>query len=63
MMVGFNALAIYLVANAYRYVWVGLPILAAIGLSFAMERVLPYEDAWNEPHGDAAKDSRPRHRL
>jgi len=56
MMVGFNALAIYLVANGYRYVWVGLPILAAIGLSFAMERVLPYEDAWNEPHGDAAKD-------
>jgi len=56
MMVGFNALAIYLVASGYRYVWVGLPILAAIGLSFAMERVLPYEDAWNESHGDAAKD-------
>ncbi len=36
--------------------WVGLVILAAIGLSFAMERVLPYEDAWNEAHGDTAKD-------
>jgi len=56
MMIGFNALAIYFVANGYRYVWIGLVILAAIGLSFAMERVLPYEDAWNDAHGDAAKD-------
>jgi sterol desaturase/sphingolipid hydroxylase (fatty acid hydroxylase superfamily) len=56
MMIGFNALAIYLIASGYRYVWIGLVILAAIGLSFAMERVLPYEDAWNEAHGDTAKD-------
>jgi sterol desaturase/sphingolipid hydroxylase (fatty acid hydroxylase superfamily) len=56
MMIGFNALAIYLIASGYRYVWIGLVILAGIGLSFAMEHVLPYEDAWNEAHGDTAKD-------
>lgn len=56
MMVGFNALAVYFIADGYRYVWAGLLLLAAIGLSFAMERVLPYEDAWNETHGDTAKD-------
>jgi sterol desaturase/sphingolipid hydroxylase (fatty acid hydroxylase superfamily) len=56
MMISPNALAIDLIANGYRYVWIGLVILAAIGLSFAMERVLPYEDAWNEAHGDTAKD-------
>jgi sterol desaturase/sphingolipid hydroxylase (fatty acid hydroxylase superfamily) len=56
MMVGFNALAIYFVANDYRLVWIALLLLAAIGLSFAMERVLPYEAEWNEGHGDTAKD-------
>jgi sterol desaturase/sphingolipid hydroxylase (fatty acid hydroxylase superfamily) len=56
MMIGFNAAAIYLIAYGYRYVWVALLLLAAIGLSFAMERVLPYEGEWNEAHGDASKD-------
>jgi sterol desaturase/sphingolipid hydroxylase (fatty acid hydroxylase superfamily) len=56
MVVGFNALAIYFIADGYRYVWIVLLILAAIGLSFAMERVLPYEEEWNKAHGDAGKD-------
>jgi len=56
MMIGFNALAITLIATGYRYVWIGLLIVMAIGLSFAMEHVLPYEGAWNEAHGDAGKD-------
>ncbi|WP_029416442.1 sterol desaturase family protein, partial [Brevundimonas bacteroides] len=37
--------------------WV-LPLLLglALGVSFAMERLAPYEPIWNEPHGDRARD-------
>ena len=56
MIVGLNALAVYLIAYGHRYVWVVLLLAVAIGLSFAMEQVLPYEGAWNEAHGDTAKD-------
>ena len=54
--IGCNAAAIALIAFGYRYVWVALLLGAAIALSFLMERVLPYEDAWNAAHGDQAKD-------
>jgi sterol desaturase/sphingolipid hydroxylase (fatty acid hydroxylase superfamily) len=33
-----------------------LLLLAAIGLSFLMERVLPYEEIWNQNHHDTGKD-------
>jgi hypothetical protein len=39
LILGLNALALYLMAQGYRYMWLGLLILAAIGLSFLMERV------------------------
>ena len=56
LILGFNALALYVMAQGYRYVWLGLLILAAIGLSFLMERVLPYEEDWNRAHDDVGKD-------
>jgi sterol desaturase/sphingolipid hydroxylase (fatty acid hydroxylase superfamily) len=56
LILGLNALAVYLMAEGYRYVWLGLLILGAIGLSFLMERVLPYEEDWNRAHDDVGKD-------
>ena len=56
LLIGLNGLAVYLVVYGYRYVWVFLLLLAAIGLSFLVERVLPYEDIWNQNHDDTGKD-------
>jgi sterol desaturase/sphingolipid hydroxylase (fatty acid hydroxylase superfamily) len=56
MILGLNGLALYLMSEGYRYVWLGLLILATIGLSFLMERVLPYEEDWNLAHDDVGKD-------
>jgi sterol desaturase/sphingolipid hydroxylase (fatty acid hydroxylase superfamily) len=56
MIFGMNGLAIYLMANGYRYLWLAFIILAAIGLTFLMERLLPYEAEWNRAHDDVGKD-------
>ncbi|MGH6736509.1 MAG: sterol desaturase family protein [Methyloceanibacter sp.] len=56
MLLGLNALAVLLVASGYYYAWLGLLLGLAIGLSFVMERVLPYEYDWNQTHDDGAKD-------
>jgi sterol desaturase/sphingolipid hydroxylase (fatty acid hydroxylase superfamily) len=57
LLLGLNGLAVYLMAQGYRYVWVFLLLLAAIGLSFLIERVLPYEEIWNQTHDDVGKDA------
>ena len=56
LLLGLNGFAVYLIAQGYRYVLVVLLLFAAIGLSFLMERVLPYEKIWNQAHDDAGKD-------
>lgn len=56
MVLGLNALAVSLVAAGRSYAWIGLLFAAAIGLSLLAEWALPYELAWNEGHGDTAKD-------
>lgn len=56
MLLGLNTLAVILVAQGARYVWVFLLLCAAIAFSFLIERVLPYEQAWNAGHDDSAKD-------
>jgi hypothetical protein len=56
LILGLNALALYLMAEGYRYVWLGLLILTVIALSFLIERVLPYEEDWNRAHYDVRKD-------
>jgi sterol desaturase/sphingolipid hydroxylase (fatty acid hydroxylase superfamily) len=56
LLLGLNGFALYLMAQGYRYVWVFLLLLAAIGLTFLMEHVLPYENIWNQTHDDAGKD-------
>jgi putative Mn2+ efflux pump MntP len=44
MLFGLIGLAVYLMANGYLYPWLAFVILAAVGLSFSMELVLPYEE-------------------
>jgi sterol desaturase/sphingolipid hydroxylase (fatty acid hydroxylase superfamily) len=56
LLIGLNGLAVYLVVYGYLYVWVFLLLLATIGLSFLMERVLPHEEIWNQNHDDTGKD-------
>src|SRR5262245_31944556 len=56
MLFGFVGLSVYLMGNSYRYLWLAFVILAAIGLSFSMELVLPYEEEWNRAHDDIGKD-------
>jgi sterol desaturase/sphingolipid hydroxylase (fatty acid hydroxylase superfamily) len=54
--VGLIGLAVYLTANGAA-LWKGASLVCiAVGLTFLMERVLPYEQAWNESHDDAGKD-------
>ena len=56
MIVGLNGLAIALLAGGYSYAWIGVLFGLAVGLSLLMEQALPYEQAWNRPHDDQAKD-------
>ena len=56
MLLGLVGIAVYLMGNGYRYLWLAFVILAAIGLSFSMELVLPYEEEWNRAHDDIGKD-------
>jgi hypothetical protein len=56
MLLGLVGIAVYLMGNGYRYLWLAFVILAAIGLSFSMELALPYEGEWNRAHDDIGKD-------
>jgi sterol desaturase/sphingolipid hydroxylase (fatty acid hydroxylase superfamily) len=56
MLVGINGCALVLTAYSTPRWTVSSLVLAAAGVAFLMERVLPYEQAWNEAHGDAIKD-------
>jgi len=42
MLVGINGVAIVLARAPWAELWMVVLIIAAIGLSFAVERVLPY---------------------
>jgi sterol desaturase/sphingolipid hydroxylase (fatty acid hydroxylase superfamily) len=52
MLIGINGLAFLLVLNGAPLWIAGALALPAIGLTFLMERVLPYRPGWNEPHAD-----------
>jgi len=56
MLLGMNGLAVYLIAAGYPLWIVGPLALVAIGLSFLVEHILPYEPEWNHAHHDAGKD-------
>ncbi|WP_328996508.1 sterol desaturase family protein [Kribbella sp. NBC_01245] len=56
MLLGINGTAIWLASNGAPKAWLLAVLVAAIALSFAAERILPYNDAWNQPAGDAGRD-------
>lgn len=56
MLVGINGVAVALARSPWAELWMIVLIIAAIGLSFAVERVLPYAQEWNDSLGDARRD-------
>ena len=57
MLLGVNGAGIALAASGANRLWLLALLVAAIALSFAAERVLPYERGWNTPMGDAGRDT------
>ena len=51
-----NGVAIYLVAEGYNQGWLVFLILVFIGISFATEKLTPYDRAFNEPQQDQRRD-------
>jgi sterol desaturase/sphingolipid hydroxylase (fatty acid hydroxylase superfamily) len=56
MMLVPNAIALVIVGDGLPYYWLAPVALMALGLSFAAERVAPYEPEWNHDHEDTARD-------
>ena len=56
MLVGFNLVAVYLMASGYSVLWIGALFGIAVTLSLLTERILPFEHSWNDAHSDIAKD-------
>lgn len=57
MLLGFNGAAIALVSSGASHLLL-LPLLvAAVALSFAVERRIPYNPDWNTDHDDSARDA------
>ena len=56
MLIGFNGAAWALIEAHASHLWL-LPLAAAaVALSFAVERLIPYRADWNESHDDAGRD-------
>jgi sterol desaturase/sphingolipid hydroxylase (fatty acid hydroxylase superfamily) len=56
MLVGFNGLAIWLIAGGVSHGLLIPLLLTAIAVSFAVERAIPYQEPWNEPQDDLGRD-------
>ncbi|SDD66398.1 sterol desaturase family protein [Kordiimonas lacus] len=56
MLGGFLAAALYALAGGYGYGALLVLLLLAIGISFALERLVPYERQWNQDRGDSWRD-------
>ena len=56
MLLGFNGAAIALIAAHASHLLLLPLMLGAIALSFAVERLIPYREEWNESHDDAKRD-------
>lgn len=56
MLIGINGAAIALARAPWAELWMAVLIVAAIGLSFAAERTLPYTHEWNTAVGDGRRD-------
>ena len=56
MLLGINGAAIALAQVPWAELWMAALILAAIALSFAAERAVPYTAEWNDSLGDGRRD-------
>ncbi len=57
LLVGVNGLAFLAIAHGRPAWMLGALLLAAVTVSFAAERVLPYNSDWNRSHGDRKRDT------
>ena len=57
MLIGFIAAGIYCIAIGANYSYLPLLVVAAIGLSFLAERIVPYDRSWNTDHADGKRDT------
>ena len=56
ILVGINGLAIAILARRAGFEFLAPLLLAAIALSFAAERIAPYQRDWNRSRGDLGRD-------
>lgn len=56
LLVGVNGLAFVAISRGAPACILGGLLLGAVGLSFAAERLLPYNVDWNRSHGDRGRD-------
>jgi sterol desaturase/sphingolipid hydroxylase (fatty acid hydroxylase superfamily) len=57
MLVGFNGAAITLIAAGASHLLLPPLLAGAVTVSFVVERLIPYNESWNEDHGDSARDA------
>jgi sterol desaturase/sphingolipid hydroxylase (fatty acid hydroxylase superfamily) len=57
MLIGVNGAGIALIATGAAKAWLLVLLAAAITLSFAVERLIPYHDPWNSSHDDVGRDT------
>ena len=57
LLVGVNGLAFYAISGGSAPWLLGALLLATIAISFAAERILPYNPGWNRSHGDGLRDT------
>ncbi|MGV0851857.1 sterol desaturase family protein [Mycolicibacterium phlei] len=56
MLLGICGAAVALAHTQWAGLWMVLLVLAAVGLSFLAERIIPYAPDWNVPMGDGGRD-------
>lgn len=56
MLVGFNGAALALIVADRSHALLLALLVAAVAVSFAVERLIPYEDDWNRTHDDRGRD-------
>ncbi|WP_051047329.1 MULTISPECIES: sterol desaturase family protein [Nocardia] len=57
MILGIGGAALALARTPAAPLWLLLLVLAGVGLSFAVERIIPYTGDWNTSHDDAGRDT------
>lgn len=55
-LLGGNGLAIYLIEHGYPKAWLVALVGAFIGLAFLLEKLVPYDAAFNRSQGDTGRD-------